>query len=163
MKRSVSFIISILLFLTGVVSASSDLEQHFVKPPADCRPHVLWQWLGGMVSREGITKDLEAMAAQGIGGTMIMVMSDQQPWPYVFSYRDYPGIVKVLSDEWFDLMNFAIGESDRLGLEVRLFICTGWSHTGGPWVPAEKSLKRLSYSKKTVEGPISFDAVLEKA
>lgn len=162
MKRSVSFIISMLLFLMGAVNASSDLEQHFIKPPADCRPHVLWQWLGGMVSREGITKDLEAMAAQGIGGTMIMVMSDQQPWPSVFSYRDYPGKVKVLSDEWFDLMNFTIGESDRLGLEVRLFICTGWSHTGGPWVPAEKSLKRLSYSKKMVEGPVFFDAVLEK-
>lgn len=164
MVRTISFLIILFLFLfSGNVKASSDLEKHFINPPADCRPHVLWQWMGGMVSREGITKDLEAMAAQGIGGTMIMVMSDQQPWPYVFSYRDYPGKVRVLSDEWFDLMNFAIGESDRLGLEVRLFICTGWSHTGGPWVPAEKSLKRLSYSKKRVEGPTVFDDVLEKA
>jgi hypothetical protein len=119
--------------------------------------------MGGMVSREGIAKDLEAMAAQGIGGAMIMVMSDQQPWPYVYSFRDYPGKVKVLSDEWFELMNFAIGEADRLGLEIRIFACTGWSHTGGIWVPAEKSLKRLSYSKKEVEGPVTFNSVLENA
>ena len=143
--------------------ATDDLDKKFINPPADCRPHVLWQWMGGMVSREGITKDLEAMAAQGIGGTMIMVMSDQQPWPYVFSYRDYPGKVKVLSDEWFDLMNFAIGESDRLGLEVRVFACTGWSHAGGPWVPAEKSFKKLSFSKERATGPAIFDKVLEKA
>ena len=143
--------------------ASEDLEQKFLNPPADYRPHVLWQWMGGMVSREGITKDLEAMAAQGIRGTMIMVMSDQQPWPYVFSFRDYPGKVKVLSDEWFALMNFAIGESDRLGMEVRVFVCTGWSHTGGPWVSAEKSLKMLSSSKERVQGPVAFDKVLEKA
>jgi hypothetical protein len=152
------------MFWGSVMSqVSPDIRESFVNPPAHCRPHVLWQWMGGLVSREGITKDLEAMAAQGIGGSMIMVMSDQQPWPYVFSYRDYPGKVEVLSDEWFDLVNFAVGESDRLGLEVRIFACTGWSHTGGPWVPAEKSLKRLSYSKKRVEGPVLFDAALEDA
>lgn len=152
------------LFCGHVVSQGiGDIRKNYINPPADSRPHVLWQWMGGMVSREGITKDLEAMAEQGIRGTMIMVMSDQQPWPYVFSYRDYPGKVKVLSDEWFDLMNFAIGESDRLGLEVRVFACTGWSHTGGPWVSAEKSLKRLSYSKTNIEGPVAFDGMLEKA
>jgi hypothetical protein len=158
-----------MLFIPGVFSGKAenqenpDLRTSFINPPADRRPQVLWQWMGGMVSREGITKDLEAMAAQGIGGSMIMVMSDQQPWPYVFSYRDYPGKVEVLSDEWFELVNFAIGESDRLGLEVRLFACTGWSHTGGPWVSAEKSLKRFSCSRKSVEGPAAFDAVLDKA
>ena len=164
MIRSFYFaVLFLLLALAGAAEVSPDMKKSFINPPADCRPHVLWQWMGGMVSREGITKDLEAMAAQGIGGSMIMIMSDQQPWPYVYSYPDYPGKVKVLSDEWFDLVNFAIGESDRLGLEVRMFICTGWSHTGGPWVSAEKSLKKLSFSKKEVEGPVAFDAVLEKA
>ncbi len=164
MIRFICFIsIFVLNIFTETANGSSDLKKSFISPPDSSRPHVLWQWMGGMVSREGITKDLEAMAAQGIGGTMIMVMSDQQPWPYVFSYRDYLGKVKVLSNEWFDMVNFAIGESDRLGLEVRIFMCTGWSHTGGPWVPAEKSLKRLSFSKTSVKGPATFNAVLEKA
>lgn len=163
MKQKLYLIIITLLVGCCNIHSQTISKTSFIKPPAEYRPHVLWQWMGGMVSREGITKDLEAMAAQGIGGTMLMVMSDQQPWPYVFSYRDYPGKVEVLSDEWFDLVNFAIGESDRLGLEVRIFACTGWSHVGGPWVPAEKSLKRLSFSKTSVEGPVAFGGVLEKA
>lgn len=163
MKRIIFLYLIILFVWSWNIESQTISNASFMNPPSNYRPHVLWQWMGGMVSREGITKDLEAMATQGIGGTMIMVMSDQQPWPYVFSYRDYPGKVKVLSDEWFNLMNFAIGESDRLGLDVRIFACTGWSHTGGPWVPAEKSLKRLSYSKKSIDGPVMFEGILEKA
>lgn len=165
MKKSLSTFLFLIIALISYTEsyAASDLKQSFINPPASSRPHVLWQWMGGMVSREGITKDLEAMASQGIGGAMIMVMSDQQPWPYVFSYRDYPGKVEVLSDEWFDMVNFAIGESGRLGLEVRIFACTGWSHAGGSWVPVEKSLKRLSFSKTIFNGPAKCDAVLVKA
>ncbi|MDR0394843.1 MAG: hypothetical protein LBH77_06765 [Tannerella sp.] len=159
--RLVYLICALLISIAPV--KGSDLKKSFVNPPPEYGPHVLWQWMGGMISREGITKDLEAMAAQGIRGSMIMAMSDQQPWPYVFSYRDYPGKVKVLSDEWFDMVNFAIAESDRLGLEVRIFACPGWSHNGGKWVPDEKALKRLSYAKTSIEGPVAYDAVLEKA
>lgn len=145
---------------TAVSRSIPDLKKSFSNPPDDCRPQVLWQWMGGLISKEGITKDLEAMAEQGIGGTMIMLMPDQAPFPFAWSYRDYPGKVKVLSDEYFGMINFAIGESDRLGLELRIFMCPGWSHCGGPWVPVEKSIKRLSYSKTTVTGPSIFDNLL---
>jgi hypothetical protein len=39
--------------------AEQDLERDFRTPPPECRPEVFWDWMGGMVSREGITRDLE--------------------------------------------------------------------------------------------------------
>ena len=86
------------------------LVEQFKNPPPDARPGVLWDWMGGLISREGITKDLEAMAAQGIGKIIIMQMPDQCPYPRQWSYREYPGKVQILSDEWFNLMNYTIGE-----------------------------------------------------
>jgi hypothetical protein len=45
-------------------TASADsLKHYFDKPPADCRPNVFWDWMGGMITKEGIRKDLEALAA----------------------------------------------------------------------------------------------------
>ena len=54
-----------------------DWERGFRSPPPECRPEVFWDWMGGLVSKEGITKDLEALAGAGVGGVMIMQMPDQ--------------------------------------------------------------------------------------
>jgi len=80
-----------------------------------------------------------------------------------WSYRDYPGKVKCLSDEWFAMMNHAAGEADRLGLRMSLFICPGWSHCGGPWIKPDKGLKLLVASRTTVTGPARYDGVLPRA
>ena len=115
-----------------------------------------------MVSREGITKDLEALAAQGIGRVMIMQMPEQSPYPRQWSFCDYPGKVRCLSDEWFGLVNFAVGECDRLGLQMAIFFCPGWGHVGGPWVPPEKGLKQLAATTVRTRGPARFDQILAR-
>lgn len=145
-------------------SYSSDtLIQSFARPPLEDRPEVFWQWMGGMLSKEGIRKDLEAMAEQGIGGVLVMQLSDQTPNPEQWAFRDYPGKVKCLSDEWFDLVNYAIGEADRLGMTFSIFISPGWSHIGGPVVRPGKGLKQLVAARTEVQGPVSFDGVLSRA
>ncbi|MCX6927952.1 MAG: glycosyl hydrolase, partial [Verrucomicrobia bacterium] len=50
---------------------SADLAAHFAAPPMSARPHVWWHWMGADFSKTGITKDLEAMKASGIGGATI--------------------------------------------------------------------------------------------
>src|ERR1700722_6081778 len=53
----------------------------FDSPPDSARPYVLWMWMGSNVSASGITKDLEAMKAAGIGGATIMSLADSCiPW-----------------------------------------------------------------------------------
>ena len=83
-------------------TSMGEVLQVFQEPPDDCRPQVLWDWMGGLVSKEGITADLESMKDVGIGGVMVMQMPDQCPYPRRWSYSDYPGKVKCLSDEWFE-------------------------------------------------------------
>ena len=116
-----------------------------------------------MISKEGITKDLEAMAREGVGGVLIMQMPDQLAGVVQWRYRDYPGKVKCLSDEWFAMMNHAAGEADRLGMRMSFFMCPGWSHCGGPWIKPDKGLKVLVVSRTPVAGPGRFDGVLPRA
>ena len=89
--------LSLWFSLTLSAAATDKLERGFANPPPESRPEVLWDWMGGMISREGITKDLEALSAQGIGRVMIMQMPDACPYPRQWSFRDYPGKVKVSS------------------------------------------------------------------
>ena len=46
-------------------------EESFREPPSDTRPGCYWYWINDNVSKEGITKDLEAMARVGIGRAYI--------------------------------------------------------------------------------------------
>ena len=132
----------------GVSRAGRDgggLGTGFRHPPAECRPEVFWDWMGGLLSKEGITKDVEALARAGVGGVMIMQMPDQLAEKTQWRFRDYPGKVKCLSDEWFDLMNHAAKETDRLGLRLSFLICPGWSHCGGPWIKPEQGVEDSSF------------------
>ena len=145
-----------------IPDARDTMKRDFISPPSENRPGVFWDWMGGLISKEGITKDLEALSKQGIGGVMVMQMPDQAPWPKLWAFRDYPGKVKVLSDEWFALVNYAIGETDRLGMSFSIFMCPGWSHAGGPWVTSDMGLKKLQATRLEVTGPVKFDQVLPK-
>lgn len=158
--------LSALILLIGVPQVTrgeANWEQEFRSPPPEYRPEVFWDWMGGLISREGITKDLEALAGAGIGGVMIMQMPDQLAGVVQWRFRDYPGKVKCLSDDWFAMMNHAAGECDRLGLRMSVFMCPGWSHCGGPWIKPERSLKTLVTSRTTVAGGSHFDSVLPRA
>lgn len=119
-------------------------------------------WMGGNLNKENLKKDLQAMADQGIGGAMVMQMTDQLAGVLQWPFRDYPGKIKILSDEWYGFVNYAIGECDRLGMFFRTLPCPGWSHVGGPWVTPEKGLKVLAGQETNVKGPQRFDAVIPR-
>ena len=59
-------------------ACASELEDGFRDPPDAAKPWVYWFWINGNISREGITKDLEAMKRAGIGGVLWMEVSG--PW-----------------------------------------------------------------------------------
>ena len=64
-------ILILFLFGTFFISCQNDTTDHlavsFKNPPETTRPWVYWYWIDENISREGITKDLEAMARVGIG------------------------------------------------------------------------------------------------
>src|SRR5437868_6516286 len=56
-----------LLFVCRSEAADS-LAEGFRNPPPSSKPLIIWQWMNGVVSREGITADLEAYKKAGLGG-----------------------------------------------------------------------------------------------
>jgi len=65
------WLVRYILLLFIMLSCSKpviSLEEQFLNPPTSAKPYVWWHWMGSNFSKEGITKDLEAMKAEGIGG-----------------------------------------------------------------------------------------------
>ncbi len=48
--------------------AQTPYKDGFLKPTDENRPLIIWQWMDGLVTKEGITKDLEAFKAAGLAG-----------------------------------------------------------------------------------------------
>ncbi|MBC7329299.1 hypothetical protein H5T88_02965 [bacterium] len=123
----------------------SQLEKGFRNPPNWAKPWVYWFWLNGYITKEGITADLEAMKRAGIGGVLIMEVDQGTP----------PGPISFASEEWRELFKFVVKEADRLGLKVNMNNDAGWTGSGGPWIPPELAMQRLTWSEIKVEGPKS--------
>ena len=118
--------------------------------------------MGGLLSKEGISKDLESLARAGVGGVLILGARSIGRRRAV-AFRDYPGKVKCLSNDWFAIMNHVAKETDRLGLRMSMLMCPGWSHCGGPWIKPEKSLKILVAGYTSIDGGRRSDGVLPRA
>ena len=130
---------------TVLPSAALSLEEGFVAPPPSARPHTWYHIMNGNVTKEGITCDFEALAKAGIGGVQIFDAGCAVP----------PGPVKFASADWYDLLSYAHKEAKRLGLEICLANCSGWSSSGGPWIAPENGMKVIVTSETKVKGPQS--------
>ncbi|WP_221032409.1 glycosyl hydrolase [Actomonas aquatica] len=127
-----------------------ELAAGFAAPPPETRPWAFWFWMNGNVSREGITRDIEAMAAVGMGGVMAFDGGDYLP----------QGPATYLGEEWRSLMAHAISEGNRLGIEIGMHNAPGWSSSGGPWITPELAMQQLVWSETTVVGGHSVDLAL---
>lgn len=65
----------------------------------------------------------------------------------------YGGATKALTEEWWSMIDHAVREGTRLGVDIGLFNCPGWSQSGGPWVKPEQSMRYIVQSEKHVKGP----------
>jgi hypothetical protein len=102
----------------------SDLVQSFKSPPPTARPGVYWYFMDGNLSKEGMTKDLEAMVEAGIGYLVYLEVNVGVP----------RGDVDFLSPAWRELFKHALEECERLGIQMTLGVGPGWTGSGGPWV-----------------------------
>ena len=119
------------------------------------RPQTWFHLIGGNVSKEGIARDLDAIAEAGIGGVQFFHGQFGGAWPHVAEQ------IPCLSGKWDDIVRFAATEAKRRGLSFTLQNCPGWSYAGGPWVPVERSMRVLDATRTDVRGG-AVDAVLPK-
>lgn len=116
------------------------MEEAFRNPPAEAKPLMIWQWMDGLVSREGITADLEAYKEAGIGG----VQNFQVGGPMQGLAKDTTNAIG--SEKWQRLIRFAIDECSRLGLSFGTHNCPGWSSSAYPTVRPEYAMQKLVWS-----------------
>lgn len=136
--------------LTGAVPI--DAAAAFAEPPLSARPHVMWMWMGSNITRDGITRDLEAMRDGGIGGAIIMALADVcVPWAGKILGSATPEIV-AFTDPWWAMLRHAAIEAQRLGIELILHNCPGYETSGGPWIPPELSMQELIWATLPVTG-----------
>ena len=61
------------------------------------------------------------------------------------------------SPQWRQLVKHAAAECQRLGLELCIHNCGGWSSSGGPWNTPEHGMQIVVTSEKLLHGPAHFD------
>ncbi len=135
-------------------AAVGSLERDFKSPPDTTKPRCYWYWMDGHITKEGITKDLEAMRSIGIGEGYIGIISGQSGMP---ADADAP---KALSDEWWSFVEHAVREGGRLGVDIGFFNSPGWSQSGGPWVTPDKAMRYVALPETRLTGPQHFEGKL---
>ena len=136
-----------MLVANSVVPSPDSLERLFDAPPQSRGANAWWHWQGANVTKSGITRDLEAMKDAGLSGATIFNIQDVG-WDCEerMSTPLCPGM-EYMNDKWWDLVSFAVSEAKRLGLELGIHNCPGYSTSGGPWITPELGMKKLVWSK----------------
>ena len=120
------------------------LENGFITPPDSIQTSVYWYWISDNISKEGVVKDLQSMKKAGINRAFIgNIGLDDIPY----------GKVKMLSEEWWDILHVALKTATELNIEIGIFNSPGWSQSGGPWVKADAAMRYLTASELRVQGP----------
>jgi hypothetical protein len=144
---------SALLSATLAVTTFADdmdeasLHAGFVEPANEYGPRTWWHWINENVSKEGITKDLEAMKTMGYKGAHVVNLPQGgASWTF--------GDDVIGSPIWMEKMEFATKECERLGLELSMGSCAGWV-AGGPWITPELSMQDIVWRHQFVRGPVN--------
>jgi hypothetical protein len=172
MVKRYQFVVLLVLTATiGIVAQNRilskdkrvvDPEMVFKNPPEAAKPGVLWMWMGSNISKEGITKDIEALKKAGFNRTTMFSLSDvTTPWAGEIKNSPTPEIISW-TEPWWALVRFAAEESKRLGMDFGMFNGPGYEASGGPWITPELSMQEICWSKKEIQGNQLVDVVLDR-
>lgn len=125
---------------------SSRDRELFAAPPKVHYPQTWFHYIGGNVSLEGITADLEAIADAGISGIQLFHGQFGGKWPETGEE------VTCLSEKWDDAVKYTADECKRLGLNFTMQNCPGWAMSGGPWIKPENAMRTIIYSRVDAKG-----------
>ncbi len=163
MKRS---LVSLLLLVSAGVlplrGQNSDPAELFAHPPETAKPGVLWMWMGSNITKEGITRDLEALKETGFNRTTMFHLSDlTMSLSVEIANRPGPEIISW-TEPWWDMVRFAALESKRLGMEFGIHNCPGYETSGGPWITPELSMQDLVWSQQQATGGSELRLLLQR-
>ena len=121
-------------------------EAAFQSPAKVYYPETWFHFIGGNVATNGITADLEAIAAAGFSGIHLFHGQFGGAWPGVETQ------IPCLSSMWNDAVQYTAKECKRLGLRFTMQNCPGWAMSGGPWIQPQNAMRHLVWSRTDAEG-----------
>ncbi|UHG89647.1 glycosyl hydrolase [Spirosoma oryzicola] len=154
----VIFFVATAAFSQTVNSSSSGpSEKLFASPPSSSGIRCWWWWLNGNVTKEAITRDLEAMKAKGFSGACLFDAGGAEQR----GNAQVPEGPMFGSPAWRELYRHAVNEANRLGLVLSMSIQSGWN-LGGPDITPAEAAKQLTWSEVTVKGPMTYRQALSQ-
>ena len=133
------------LALPAEAQPSVGIEAAFAEPNPAIFPETWFHLIGGNLSREGLTADIDAVAAAGLAGIQFF-HGRGQAWPGVEPQ------IQTLSPEWDSLLGHVADEAQRAGLRFTMQNCPGWAMSGGPWITPDRAMRHLIWSRVDVDG-----------
>ena len=143
--RKIFLSVFAVVFFIFLLEAQDKLKADFINPPHQARVQAFWHWQGEYFTKEGITKDLEAMKAAGLGSALILNLGSNtrnNPWPEN-TYR---------SRNYWDALLHAAKEAKRQEMTIGIANGPGYSGTGGPWISESQGMRQLVWTTTEVEG-----------
>jgi hypothetical protein len=157
---------SLILIILGFILQVNVTAQNITRPESQITkdfenangstPYILWQWMNGCVTKEGITYDLEAFKRVGIKNVQQFLVGG------IEADINDPEIT-VLGDKWMELMRFSLDECKRLEMDFGTHNCPGWSSSGAPGIKVEESMQKLIWEKTSLTGSTSTTTPITKA
>ncbi|SEA93042.1 alpha-L-rhamnosidase [Flavobacterium gillisiae] len=149
-------------FNDSLTRTITDPAKAFLNPPESAKPGVLWMWMGSNLSKEGITKDLEALKKAGFNRTTMFSLADiTTPWAGEIKNSPTPEFISW-TEPWWKLVRYAAEESKRLGMDFGMFNGPGYESSGGPWISPELSMQEICFSETKITGNTNTRIQLKK-
>lgn len=152
-KKAILLSYTLLVAFSSVhaIERPATLEELFLHPAEQHKPLIIWQWMDGLVTQEGITRDLEAFKEAGLAG----VQNFQIGGPMQMRIGNPDNAIG--SENWKRLLRWSLDECERLGLTFGTHNCPGWSSSAYVSVTPEYSMQKLVYSETPLpasQGPV---------
>lgn len=141
-------------FLLTETLENDQIFKLFQNPLTQYYPYVRWWWNGDKVEKSEVKRELELLKAAGIGGVEINPIR----FPQRTSDLGKPSLV-WLSDEWIDVLDYALKETKRLGLVADLLVGSGWPF-GAEFLEGEERAEIITIAVKKMEGLFDYEVSL---
>ncbi len=138
--KPIASLLALATFLP-TFAENKTLEEAFTSPDEQHKPLIIWQWMDGLVTKEGITRDLEAFKEAGLAG----VHNFQIGGPEQMRIGNPDNAIG--NENWKKLLRWTLDECERLGLTFGTHNCPGWSSSAYPSVKPEYSMQKLVFTE----------------
>lgn len=146
----------------AAATPTDDPAAVFANPPESAKPGVLWMWMGSNLSKEGITKDLEALKAEGFNRTTMFSLADiTTPWAGKIDKSPTPEIISW-TEPWWKMVRHAAEESKRLGMDFGMYNGPAYESSGGVWITPELSMQEICWSQNKAAGNTHISMQLQQ-